>query len=97
MSCSVSLGSDLALLWLWWRPAATAPIRPLTWELPHAAGVALKRQNNDNNLWPHYGSSQARDRIRAAATLDPLPHHTGPSATQDSGFLTHRTTAETPV
>ena len=37
-------GSDLALLWLWHRPAATALIQHLTWELPYAAGVALKRQ-----------------------------------------------------
>ena len=33
---------DLALLWLWHRPAATAPIRLLAWELPHATGAALK-------------------------------------------------------
>ena len=36
-------GSDLALLWLWHRPAATTPIRPLAWELPYAVGVALKK------------------------------------------------------
>ena len=30
------------LLWLWCRPAATAPIWPLAWEFPYAAGVALK-------------------------------------------------------
>ena len=36
--------SGLALLWLWHKPAATALIRPLTWELPYAVGVALKRQ-----------------------------------------------------
>ena len=35
---------DLALLWLWYRPAATASIQPLTWEPPYAAGVALKYQ-----------------------------------------------------
>jgi len=35
-------GSDLVLLWLWGRPVATAPIRPLAWELPCAAGVALE-------------------------------------------------------
>ena len=34
--------SDLALLWLWCRPAAVAPIRSLAWELPYAAGAALK-------------------------------------------------------
>ena len=33
---------DLALLWLWRRPAATALIRPLAWEPPYAKGAALK-------------------------------------------------------
>ena len=33
---------DLALLWLWCRPEAIAPIQPLAWEPPYAAGVALK-------------------------------------------------------
>ena len=42
MSCAVGrrYGSDLALLWR--RPAATAPIQPLAWEPPYAAGAALK-------------------------------------------------------
>ena len=31
------------LLWLWCRPAATAWIRPLAWEPPYAAGVALEK------------------------------------------------------
>ena len=37
MSCGVGCrrGSDLALLWLWGRPAAAAPIQPLAWELPY--------------------------------------------------------------
>ena len=35
---------DLALLWLWHRPAAIAPIQPLAWEHPYAMGMALKRQ-----------------------------------------------------
>ena len=35
----------LALLWLWCRPAAVAPIGPLAWELPYAEGVALKSKN----------------------------------------------------
>ena len=35
---------DRALLWLWHRLAAAAPIQPLAWELPYATGVALKRQ-----------------------------------------------------
>ena len=42
MNCSVGqrCGSDPTLLWLWYRPAATAPIRPLVWEPPYAAGAA---------------------------------------------------------
>ena len=35
---------ELALLWLWCRLWATAPIRPLVWEPPYAAGVALKKK-----------------------------------------------------
>ena len=41
-------GSDLALLWLWQRLAAAAPIRPLGWELLCAVGVALKRNKQTN-------------------------------------------------
>ena len=48
MSCGVghTHGSDLALLWLWRRPAAIPLIRPLAWEPPYATGAALKRQKN---------------------------------------------------
>ena len=44
VSCGVGLrhGSDLALLWLWHRPAATALIRPLAWEPPYAVGEAQR-------------------------------------------------------
>ena len=41
-------GSDPALLWLWHRLAAKALIRPLAWEPPYAASVALKRQKDKN-------------------------------------------------
>ena len=37
---------DPVLLWLWCRPAAVALIRPLAWEPPYTAGVALKRQKH---------------------------------------------------
>ena len=40
---------DLALLWLWCRLEATAPIRPLAWEPPYASGVALKKTNKQTN------------------------------------------------
>ena len=34
---------DPALLWLWCRPVATALIRPLAWEPPHATGAAQEK------------------------------------------------------
>ena len=49
MTCGVGhrRGSDLVLLWLWYRPAAAAPIRLLAWKPPYAAGAALKRKKKD--------------------------------------------------
>ena len=43
-------------MWLWFRPTAVAPIRPLAWELPCATGAALKsqknkKQNKTKKLW----------------------------------------------
>jgi len=32
------------LLWLWRRPAATAPIRPLVWESPYAVESGPKKK-----------------------------------------------------
>ena len=32
----------------WYRLAVAAPIRPLAWELPYAAGGTLKNQNINN-------------------------------------------------
>ena len=45
MSCGVGCrhSLDLALLWLWRRPAATAPIRPLAGKPPYATEVALEK------------------------------------------------------
>ena len=36
-------GMDPVLLWLWRRPDAIALIRPLAWEAPYAAGMALEK------------------------------------------------------
>ena len=47
-------GLDLALLWLWHRPGATAPIRPLAVEPPFATSVALKRQKTKKKLFQIY-------------------------------------------
>ena len=42
-------GLDLVSLWLWRRPAAVVPIQPLAWELPYAAGAALKSKKPKKN------------------------------------------------
>ena len=46
VSCGVGhrCSLDPALLWLWYRPAATVLIQPLAWELPYAKSAALKRK-----------------------------------------------------
>ena len=45
MSCGVGRRCGLypALLWLWRRAVATAPIGPLAWEPLYAMGEALKK------------------------------------------------------
>ena len=53
VSCGVGHrhDSDPEWLWLWCRLAATAPILPLAWELPYAAGAALKRGKKENSYF----------------------------------------------
>ena len=55
MSCGVGLrlGLDLALLWLWHRPAASVPIRLLAWEPPYAMGVALSKKKKKKKKKKH--------------------------------------------
>ena len=52
MSCGVGhrRGLDLALLCLWHRPAAVAPIKPLAWEPPYAMNAALKRKKKKEKI-----------------------------------------------
>ena len=52
MSCGVShrCGLDPTLLWLWYRLVALASIQPLPWELPYAAGAALKKKKSNSVL-----------------------------------------------
>ena len=52
MSCGVGgrRGLDPVLLWLWHRPAATAPIGPPAWEPPCAVGSALEKDKKKENL-----------------------------------------------
>ena len=43
--------SDLVFLWLWLRPAAAAPIRPLAWESLYAAGAVLKIKKKKKKIY----------------------------------------------
>ena len=73
MSCSIDCrhSSDPALLWLWHRPVATTPIRPLAWEPPYAAweppyaeGAAPeKTKNKTTTTTKNYGMSSCRDSV----------------------------------
>ncbi len=62
MSYGVSrrCNSDPALVWLWHRPAAASLIRPLAWETPYAASVALgkKKKKGGNTGVP--GAAQQK-------------------------------------
>ena len=59
MTCGVGRrhGLDPELPWLWCRPVATAPVRPLAWEPPYALGAALekakrpKKKSINNKGW----------------------------------------------
>ena len=71
--------SDPVLLWLWCRPAATAPIGPLAWEPPYAMGAALqktKRQKEKKKLKkenPSYIYSMAEAHISECQLNEYVP------------------------
>ena len=46
VGCRCSSGP--MLLWLWHRRVAIALIRPLAWEPPYAAGMALEKETEQN-------------------------------------------------
>ena len=73
--------SDSTLLWLWHRPVAAAPIHPLAWELPYAAGVApKKRQKKKSVLWKT-DKGKAYANPGSASSLGP---HLGCEYTHDN-------------
>ena len=72
MSCGIGhrCGFDPALLWH--RPAAVAPIRPLTWEPPYAVGAALKRQKKKKKKkkWEHMGTCLYNSRCNIPVAIN---------------------------
>lgn len=72
MSCGVGrrCGSDPALLWLWRRLAAIAPVQPLAWDPPYASGSGPrkgKKKKKQNKIKAYnsvsYGSVQNPSRL----------------------------------
>ena len=62
MSCGVGCRHclDLALLWLWHRLSAVAPIQLLAWEPPYATDADLKGQKQ---------KTQIKDNLYYSASL----------------------------
>ena len=53
----------MVLPWLWYRPAAVAPIQPIQFELPYATGAALKSKTKKK------GERNAFLNLNASANL----------------------------
>ena len=72
MSCGVGhrCGSDLALLWLWCRPVATAAIRPLTWEPPYATGCGHKKKSIYSFTSPEQENEAEEQTVLGASCRD---------------------------
>ena len=64
MNCDVGRrrGLDRMLLWQWRRSVATALIRPLAWEPPYAAGMALKSKKTRKTITNKQNQREVTDR-----------------------------------
>ena len=71
VSCGVGCKyvSDPALLWLWCRLAAIAPIQPLAWELPYTSGVALESKAKKKKKTDKKQKTKPRKQKRHRAFL----------------------------
>ena len=76
MSCGVDCrhGSDLALLWLWRRLMATAPVRPLAWEPPSAVEAALEKAKRKKKLKINRKIAFARQLTFLVKPVISFPH-----------------------
>ena len=76
-SCGIGCrrGSDPKLLWLWHRPAATAPIRPLAWEPPYAAGAAPEKAKRPKKSLMEALTAVSKNRKLRKQQQGPLIFH----------------------
>ena len=77
--------SDPALLWLWRRLVATAPIRPLAWEPPYAPGAAQEIATTTTTTTTKKTKDRKREEnrrsCRGAAETNPTRIH------EDAGWI----------
>ena len=98
MSCGVGhrFNSDPTLLWLWCGPENTAPIGPLAWEPPYAAGAAqeiakkTKKKKRKKTPAPGLGSDRAlredeEEALGAGAWRTSIPVSKGTYMTTTGG------------
>ena len=72
------------MLWLWCRPAAAALIRPLAWELPYAAGVAIRRKKRqETGYMGLLGATLSRGAPALSSHLCRCRSQTGPHGQKD--------------
>ena len=55
---------DPALPWLWCRPTAIAPIRPLAWEPPYDEGGSLEKAKRQKKKKKKKPTKHSGERIR---------------------------------
>ena len=67
LSCRLQTHLRSCVAWLLPRPAATAPIRPLVWEPPNAAGAALEKTKK-NKIGVPTGVQWAQWRLWSTGT-----------------------------
>ena len=78
MSCGIGhrCSLDSVWLWLWYRPAAMIAIQALAWELPYAAGAALKSKRIKRHrefglfLVPHFPFPLPPSRSTESSSLE---------------------------
>ena len=84
MSCGVGRrgGSDPTLLWLWRRPAATAPIRPLAWQPPYAVGAALEKAKRQTHIHTHTHTHTKHKQRSPGQPISSRTMHSAPKRRQ---------------
>ena len=70
-----------ALLWLWCRPVATAPIGPLAWEPPYAEGgaqeIAKRQKKKKCGEFPLWHNGIGSIFVVAGCRFNPWPCSAG--------------------